>query len=280
MIVREVDAVAREVGAKRGLAGVVQRYAQSKRIMGEFSAKTFVDHAARRAGRLLAGEGDGAHRCGVRDGDEGYRYEKRRDDNVQSHGIFLLRYKVKPKELTVASARLTGSGTDSQRHFAGGVEVRQIPGVRAGDGEGAGGLTPVQSKRSNVRPTWLARFTSSANVSSSVPPSVTGMPGAKEIVESQASASNTIRSVPPGPIARCWSTVMGIGSRDGFVLSGVAVVIADDEQAAVVEIKATICRRAESDWWWLRPEVEIGRTTGIGAVKSAPVSVAGRTSHW
>ena len=62
-----------------------------------------------------------------------------------------------------------------------------------------------------MRPTWLARFTSSANVSSSVPPSVTGMPGAKEMVESQASASNTIRSVPPGPIARCWSTVIGIG---------------------------------------------------------------------
>ena len=34
--------------------------------------------------------------------------------------------------------------------------------------------------------------------------------GAKEIVESQASASNTIRSVPPGAIAKCCSTVMGI----------------------------------------------------------------------
>ena len=73
------------------------------------------------------------------------------------------------------------------------------------------GFTPVQSKRSKVRPTWVARFTLSAKVSSSVPPSVTGMPGAKEIVESQASASNTIRSMPPGAIAKCWSTVMGIG---------------------------------------------------------------------
>jgi hypothetical protein len=32
------------------------------------------------------------------------------------------------------------------------------------------GETPVQSKRSNVRPTWLAGFTSAAKVSSSVPP--------------------------------------------------------------------------------------------------------------
>ena len=77
------------------------------------------------------------------------------------------------------------------------------------------GVTPVQSKRSNVRPSWLARFTSAANASSSVPPSVTGMPGAKEMVESQASASNTIRSVPPGPIARWRTTVIGIGANAG-----------------------------------------------------------------
>ena len=79
------------------------------------------------------------------------------------------------------------------------------------------GVTPVQLKRWNVRPTWVAGFTSAANVSSSVPPSVTGMPGAKEIVESQSSASNTIRNVPPGPIAKCWSTVMGI-TRTGSYL--------------------------------------------------------------
>ena len=56
------------------------------------------------------------------------------------------------------------------------------------------------------------------------------------MVESQASASNTIRSVPPGPIARCWSTVMGIGPVRYDIR--VAIVIADDEQPAGVQIKA------------------------------------------
>ena len=65
------------------------------------------------------------------------------------------------------------------------------------------GETPVQSKTSNVRPIWLTRFTSAANASSKLPPSATGMPAANEIVESQASASNIIRSVAPGAMASC-----------------------------------------------------------------------------
>ena len=42
------------------------------------------------------------------------------------------------------------------------------------------------------------------------------MPGAKEIVESQGSASNTSRSVPVASIARCWSTTIGSGPVGGF----------------------------------------------------------------
>jgi hypothetical protein len=48
-----------------------------------------------------------------------------------------------------------------------------------------------------------------------VPPIVIGIPGAKEMVEFQASASKTIRSVPPATIANWWSTSMGIGDGGG-----------------------------------------------------------------
>ena len=119
-----------------------------------------------------------------------------------------------------------------------------------------------------MRPTWLARFTSSAKVSSSVPPSVTGMPGAKEIVESQASASNTIRSVPPGPIARCWSIVIGKKSRCRIVVG--AIVIAHDEQAAGVQIKAIdmTIRPNQVDGRGVRKlEVECATSVGRGQVR-------------
>jgi hypothetical protein len=44
------------------------------------------------------------------------------------------------------------------------------------------------------------------------------MPGAKEIVDSQASASNTIRSVPPGPIATCSSTLTWAAQCDTLLV--------------------------------------------------------------
>ena len=54
------------------------------------------------------------------------------------------------------------------------------------------------------------------------------MPGAKEIVESQGSASNTSRSVPVASIARCWSTTIGT----------IAVVVADDQRRARRQVEA------------------------------------------
>jgi hypothetical protein len=47
-----------------------------------------------------------------------------------------------------------------------------------------------------------------AKVRSSVPPRATGMPGTKEIVESQRSASNSSRSVPVASIVKCCSTTI------------------------------------------------------------------------
>ena len=60
------------------------------------------------------------------------------------------------------------------------------------------------------------------------------MPGAKEIVESQGSASNTSRSVPVASIARCWSTTIGSGPT----AVRIAVVVADDQRRAGRQVEA------------------------------------------
>ena len=63
------------------------------------------------------------------------------------------------------------------------------------------------------------------------------MPGAKEIVESQGSASNTSRSVPVASIARCWSTTIGSGPVGG-ARGRIAVVVADDQRRAGRQVEA------------------------------------------
>jgi len=58
------------------------------------------------------------------------------------------------------------------------------------------GVTPVQSKRSNVCPTCAATSTPSVNSRSSVPLSTMGMPAENETVESQCCESSNTLNVP------------------------------------------------------------------------------------
>jgi hypothetical protein len=104
------------------------------------------------------------------------------------------------------------------------------------------GATPVQSKRSKVRPSWVARFVSSVKVSSSVPPSVTGMPGG----EGDGRIPGVRFEQHPQRPAGAYRQVLVDCDGDWWHWCGstsdsacrIAVMITDDKQRAFVQLEA------------------------------------------